>query len=84
MPLKPVPPSPNHPSRTRAFIAVSFGLVPPGGAIQSITFLSDNLVMCRRDEFHPEPTFPFLGREVSAIDGKGKGTCVADTNLALS
>jgi hypothetical protein len=35
--------APDHPSRTRAFIAISLGLVPPACAIHSITFLSDTL-----------------------------------------
>jgi hypothetical protein len=29
---------PDHPSRTRAFIAICLGLVPPSFFIQSITF----------------------------------------------
>jgi hypothetical protein len=36
-------PKPNHPSRTRAFIAASLGLLAPSYASQSITFFSDTL-----------------------------------------
>jgi hypothetical protein len=36
-------PDPDQPSRTRAFIAISFGLVPPACDIQSVTFFNDTL-----------------------------------------